>query len=341
MNIVELMTLAAEKNASDLHITPNEPPILRLDGDLQRLDEKVLSREDVANIANELMSEKQRNQFEKTMELDFSSEIKGVARFRINAYRHKDGIGIALRMIPYQIPCFDDLAMSDPIFQKMCEYENGLVIVTGPTGVGKSTTMAAMINHINSSAKGKKHILTIEDPVEYIYKNKNCMIHQREVGLDTLGFHASLRSALREDPDIILVGEMRDLETIRLALTAAETGHLVITTMHTVSAAQTVDRIVDVFPRSESPVIRAMLAESLRAIVAQRLLPKIGGGRVAAQEIMIANGAIRNLIREQKVPQIYSAIQTGKADGMRTLDSHIEELVKAGIVEKQQTVSRY
>lgn len=341
MDILELMTLTAKKNASDLHLTPLEPPILRIDGDLIRIEHPVLTNDDVKKMLYQLMSEKQQLQFEKTMELDFSSEIKGVARFRVNVFRHNDGMAGALRMIPYTIPTFKDLYLTHNIFEKLCEYPNGLVVITGPTGVGKSTTLAAMMHYLNNDAVGeRKHIITIEDPVEYVYKNNRCLIHQREVGGTTLGFHAALRSALREDPDIILVGELRDLETIRLALTAAETGHLVLTTMHTSSAAKTVDRIVDVFPRNESQVIRSMLAESLRAIVAQVLLPKVGGGRVVAQEVMIVNGAIRNLIREQKVPQIYSAIQTGKADGMRTLEQHIEELVAAKLIVKPKESMR-
>lgn len=341
MDILELMKLTAEKNASDLHLTPFEPPILRIDGDLIRIEHPVLTNEDVKKMLYQLMNEKQQLQFEKTMELDFSSEIKDVARFRVNVFRHNDGMAGALRMIPYSIPTFKDLNLTVEIFKKLCEYNNGLVVITGPTGVGKSTTLAAMMHYLNNDAEGeKKHVITIEDPIEYVYKNNRCLIHQREVGGTTLGFHAALRSALREDPDIILVGELRDLETIRLALTAAETGHLVLTTMHTSSAAKTVDRIVDVFPRSESQVIRSMLAESLRAIVAQTLLPKVGGGRVVAQEVMIANGAIRNLIREQKVPQIYSAIQTGKADGMRTLEQHVEELVEAGLIVKPKESMR-
>lgn len=341
MGILDLMRLTVEKKASDLHLTPLDPPIMRIDGDLVRLDHPELSNEDVKKMLYELMSEKQQLQFEKTMELDFSSEIKDVARFRINVFCHNGGIAGALRMIPYTIPTFKDLYLTHNIFEKLCEYRNGLVVITGPTGSGKSTTLAAMMNYLNNDAVGeRKHVITIEDPIEYVYKNNHCLIHQREVGANTLGFHAALRSALREDPDIILVGELRDLETIRLALTAAETGHLVLTTMHTSSAAKTVDRIVDVFPRSESQVIRSMLAESLRAVVAQTLLPKVGGGRVVAQEVMIANGAIRNLIREQKVPQIYSAIQTGKADGMRTLEQHVEELVAANLIIKPKESMR-
>jgi len=331
MEIYDLMRLTAEKNASDLHISVGEPPILRIDGDLQRLEVEPLSQDLAKQMLYKLMSDKQQTQFEKTLEIDFSSEVEGLARFRVNIFSHHAGIGGALRMIPYEIPTLDALGLSDEIFKQICNYPNGLVIVTGPTGVGKSTTLAAMVDYINSGIEEHKHIITIEDPIEYVYKNNKCLIQQREVGSNTFGFHASLRSALREDPDIILVGELRDLETIRLALTAAETGHLVLSTMHTNSAAKTVDRIVDVFPRSESAVIRAMLAGSLRAIVAQMLLQKEGGGRVAAQEIMIANGAIRNLIREQKVPQIYSAIQTGRQVGMRTMEQHIEDLVKAKI----------
>src|SRR3989339_134939 len=287
MDILELMKLTAEKNASDLHLTPFEPPILRIDGDLIRIEHPVLSNDDVKKMLYQLMTEKQQLQFEKTMELDFSSEIKDVARFRINVFRHNEGIAGALRMIPYTIPTFSDLHLTPEIFKKLCEYPNGLVVITGPTGVGKSTTLAAMMHYLNNDAVGeRKHVITIEDPIEYVYKNNRCLIHQREVGGTTLGFHAALRSALREDPDIILVGELRDLETIRLALTAAETGHLVLTTMHTSSAAKTIDRIIDIFPASQKTQVRSMLAESLEAVLAQKLLPtKDGGGRVVASEI--------------------------------------------------------
>lgn len=338
MDIYDLMKLAAEKNASDLHLTPGEPPILRIHGQLERMDMEKLSADTVKKMLYSIMAEKQITQFEKTLEVDFSSEIEGVARFRVNVYSHHTGLAGALRMIPYKIPTFEDLNLTDDVYKKICSYPNGLVVVTGPTGVGKSTTMAAMVDYINREMGERKHILTIEDPVEYIYQSHKCLIHQRELGFNTYSFHAALRSALREDPDIILVGELRDLETIRLALTAAETGHLVLTTMHTSSAAKTIDRIVDVFPRNESAVIRAMLSESLKAIIAQILLPKVEGGLVAAQEIMIANGAIRNLIREQKVPQIYSAIQTGRSEGMRTMAQHIEELVKQNIIEQPKFV---
>lgn len=340
MDIYELMKLTAEKNASDLHLTPDEPPILRIDGDLKRMEMEKLTSDQIKEMVYKIMNDKHRSQFEKTLEVDFSSEIENVARFRVNVFSHHAGIGAALRMIPYKIPTFDDLHITKEIFEKICNYPNGLIIITGPTGTGKSTTMAAMVDYLNHKPDDHKHILTIEDPIEYLYQNDQCMIHQREVGANTFGFHAALRSALREDPDIILVGEMRDLETIRLALTAAETGHLVLATMHTSSAAKTVDRVVDVFPRNESAVIRSMLAESLRAIIAQVLIPKVGGGRIAAQEIMLASGAIRNLIREQKVPQIYSAIQTGRKLGMRTLEQHIEELVNAKLAMPLKTETK-
>lgn len=327
--IKELMHLAVEKSASDLHLSVGEPPILRIHGDLERVGDQPLTQAQVQSILKELMTEQQLQKFSQELEADFSYELENLARFRINAFHQRRGLAIVMRLIPVKIPTFEELGLSD-IFKRLCHFQNGLILVTGPTGSGKSTTLAAMINYLNNEAGEHSHLITIEDPVEFIYQSKHCLINQREVGHDTLNFNAALRAALREDPDILLVGEMRDLETIRLALTAAETGHLVFATMHTNSAAKTIDRIVDVFPHGESNVIRAMLAESLQAVVAQTLLKRVGGGRVAAQEILISTPAIKNLIREQKVPQIYSAIQTGRALGMRTMDQHIEELVAQG-----------
>jgi twitching motility protein PilT len=274
------------------------------------------------------MNDKQRKAWDEFLETDFSFEIPGLARFRVNAFTQSRGSGAVFRTIPSKIMSLEDLKCPS-IFKDISEYPRGIVLVTGPTGSGKSTTLAAMVNHINENEYG--HILTVEDPIEFVHQSKRCLINQREVHRDTLGFNESLRSALREDPDVVLVGEMRDLETIRLALTAAETGHLVFGTLHTSSAAKTVDRIVDVFPAAEKDMVRAMLSESMRAVISQTLLKKKGGGRVAAHEIMIGTPAIRNLIRENKIAQMYSSIQTGQKEGMQTLDQCLKELVRKGV----------
>ncbi len=279
----------------------------------------------------DIMNDKQRKDYEEFLETDFSFEVPGVARFRVNAFNQNRGPGAVFRTIPSKVLTMEDLAMGE-IFKKIADVPRGLVLVTGPTGSGKSTTLAAMLDYINSNKY--QHILTVEDPIEFVHESKKCLVNQREVHRDTLGFNEALRSALREDPDIILVGEMRDLETIRLALTAAETGHLVFGTLHTTSAAKTIDRIVDVFPAEEKSMVRSMLSESLQAVVSQTLLKKIGGGRVAAHEIMIGTPAIRNLIREDKVAQMYSAIQTGGAQGMQTLDACLKNLLAKGMISR-------
>jgi twitching motility protein PilT len=281
----------------------------------------------------DIMNDKQRKDFEEFLETDFSFEIQGLARFRVNAFNHNRGAGAVFRTIPSKILTLEELNCPS-VFRDVSDNPRGIVLVTGPTGSGKSTTLAAMIDYKNENDYG--HILTIEDPIEFVHESKKCLVNQREVHRDTLGFSEALRSALREDPDIILVGELRDLETIRLALTAAETGHLVFGTLHTSSAAKTIDRIIDVFPAAEKGMVRSMLSESLRAVVAQTLLKKIGGGRVAAHEIMIGTSAIRNLIREDKVAQMYSAIQTGQQYGMQTLDQNLQDLVQRGVVSKQE-----
>jgi twitching motility protein PilT len=283
------------------------------------------------------MSDKQRKEYEEFLEVDFAFEIPGLARFRVNAFNQLRGAAAAFRTIPTKIQTLEELGFPQ-VFKDIVDVPRGLVLVTGPTGSGKSTTLAAMVDYKNDTEYG--HILTIEDPVEFVHQGKKCLINQREVHSHTLGFAQALRSALREDPDIVLVGEMRDLETIRLALTAAETGHLVFGTLHTTSAAKTIDRIIDVFPAGEKDMVRAMLSESLRSVVSQNLLKKIGGGRVAAHEIMIGTPAIRNLIRENKVAQMYSAIQTGQAIGMHTLDQHLQELVAKGLVSRIEARSR-
>ncbi len=333
MDITELLAFSVKHNASDLHLSAGLPPMIRVDGDVRRINVPPLDHKMVHSLIYDIMNDKQRRDYEEFLEVDFSFEIPGLARFRVNAFNQDRGAAGVFRTIPSKVWTLEDLN-APAVFRTICENPRGLVLVTGPTGSGKSTTLAAMIDYINDNLYG--HILTIEDPIEFVHQSKKCLVNQREVHRDTLGFSEALRSALREDPDIILVGELRDLETIRLALTAAETGHLVFGTLHTSSAAKTIDRIVDVFPAGEKSMVRSMLSESLRAVVAQTLLKKTGGGRIAAWEIMIGTPAIRNLIREDKVAQMYSAIQTGQAVGMQTLDQHLQELVKKGLVSRQE-----
>ncbi|OGO94009.1 MAG: twitching motility protein PilT [Coxiella sp. RIFCSPHIGHO2_12_FULL_42_15] len=331
MDIHALLRLAVEKKASDLHLSSGEAPIVRLDGELERLAFPVLNPAELLTSLHQILTEPQKKQVEEKNEIDFSYVVPALARFRVNIFWQHRGVSAAFRTIPFSIPTLEQLELPK-IFEAFCAFSNGLVIVTGPTGSGKSTTLAAMINYINHRTENRKHIITIEDPIEYLYDDVHSLIQQREVGNQTKGFDKALRAALREDPDIILVGEMRDLETIQLALTAAETGHLVFATLHTSSAAQSIDRIIDVFPVGEKEMIRTMLAESLKAIIAQMLLKRPEGGRRAAIEIMLCTPAIRNLIREHKVAQIYSIIQTQKALGMRTMEQHVEELVRKNLV---------
>lgn len=326
MDIAELLAFAFKQGASDIHLSAGLPPMIRVDGEIKRINVDPLDDRVVHNMVYDIMNDKQQKDFEEFLECDFSFEIPNIARFRVNAFNQNRGTAAVFRIIPSKILTLEQLN-APGIFKDISDQPRGIVLVTGPTGSGKSTTLAAMVNHLNETKH--EHILTVEDPIEFVHTSKNCLVNQREVHRDTLGFNEALRSALREDPDIILVGELRDLETIRLALTAAETGHLVFGTLHTSSAAKTIDRIIDVFPAAEKDMVRSMLSESLRAVIAQTLLKKIGGGRVAAHEIMIGTPAIRNLIREGKIAQMYSAIQTGQSIGMQTLDQNLLDLVNA------------
>ncbi|BBE49824.1 Twitching mobility protein [Ferriphaselus amnicola] len=338
MDITELLAFGVKSKASDLHLSAGLPPMIRVHGDIRRINLPPLESKDVHAMVYDIMNDGQRKHYEENKEIDFSFEVPGLARFRVNAFNHQRGVGAVLRTIPSTVLTLEDLK-APKIFKDISEYPRGIVLVTGPTGSGKSTTLAAMINHVNETMLG--HILTVEDPIEFVHESKKCLINQREVGPHTISFSNALRSALREDPDVILVGEMRDLETIRLAMTAAETGHLVFATLHTSSAAKTIDRIIDVFPADEKEMVRAMLSESLRAVISQTLLKtKDGAGRVAAHEIMICTPAIRNLIREAKVPQMYSAIQTGQAIGMQTLDQCLMDLVRRGVVASSEARTR-
>ena len=329
MDITELLAFSAKQGASDLHLSSGLPPMIRVDGDVRRINIPPLEHAQVHDLVYDIMNDRQRKDFEEFLETDFSFEVPGVGRFRVNAFNHNRGAAAVFRTVPTKVASMEELGLGD-VFKEIALLPRGLVLVTGPTGSGKSTTLAAMVDFINDNRYD--HILTIEDPIEFVHESKRCLVHQREVHRDTLGFSEALRSALREDPDIILVGEMRDLETIRLALTAAETGHLVLGTLHTTSAAKTIDRIIDVFPSAEKAVVRSMLAESLQAVVSQILLKRKAGGRVAAHEIMRGTAAIRNLVREDKVAQMYSAIQAGQAHGMQTMDWALQNLVEKKII---------
>ncbi|WP_205342992.1 type IV pilus twitching motility protein PilT [Denitrificimonas caeni] len=332
MDITELLAFSAKQGASDLHLSSGLPPMIRIDGDVRRINLPAMEHKQVHALIYDIMNDKQRKDYEEFLETDFSFEVPGVARFRVNAFNQNRGAAAVFRTIPSKVLSMDDLGLGK-VFRNITDVPRGLVLLTGPSGSGKSTTLAAMIDHLNSNKY--LHILTVEDPIEFVHESKKSLVNQREVFRDTHGFSAALRSAMREDPDVILVGELRDLETIRLALTAAETGHLVFGTLHTTSAAKTVDRIVDVFPAEEKSMVRSMLSESLQAVISQVLLKKNGGGRVAAHEIMLGTPAIRNLIREDKVAQMYSAIQTGGSLGMQTLDSCLKDLIGKSLISRE------
>ncbi|HTL31501.1 MAG TPA: type IV pilus twitching motility protein PilT [Kofleriaceae bacterium] len=329
LTINQLLRFAAQTKASDLHLSAGEAPSLRIHGEIQRVDVPSLTPEDTHRLIFDVMNDAQRRIFQEKLEVDFAFALDDELRFRVNAFVQNRGEGAVFRSIPHKIPSFSDLNLP-PVLRTFAEMEKGLVLVTGPTGSGKSTTLAAMIDHINETTPG--HILTLEDPIEFVHKSKRCLVNQREVGTQTHSFNAALKSALREDPDVILVGELRDLETVSLALTAAETGHLVFATVHTSSAPKTVDRLVDVFPTQQQAQIRTMLSESLVGVATQSLLPKIGGGRAAAIEILVATPAVRNLIRENKTFQIPSAMQVGAKSGMVTMEAALMDLVAKGLV---------
>lgn len=337
MDITELLSFSVKHKASDLHLSAGVPPMIRVDGDVRKINLPALEHRQVHSLVYDIMNDHQRKELEENLEVDFSFAVPNLARFRVNAFHQNRGVAAVFRTIPSTVLTLDELGAPD-IFRQLAELPRGLVLVTGPTGSGKSTTLAAMIDHINENFH--HHILTIEDPIEFLHENKRCLVNQREVHKDTLSFNNALRSALREDPDIILVGEMRDLETIRLALTAAETGHLVFGTLHTSSAAKTIDRIIDVFPGAEKDMVRSMLSESLRAVISQTLLKRIGGGRIAAHEIMIGIPAIRNLIREDKIAQMYSVIQTGMIHGMQTMDQCLKQMLSRGLVSVQDAKAK-
>ena len=336
VRILDLLKTALEKKASDIHFSAGEVPAIRIDGEIHRLPLDKLTPDDAKRLAYSMMQEKHRTHFENELETDFAISFKGLARFRVNCYTQGRGIGVVMRQIPTKVLTMEDLGLA-PIFKRIAEFKRGLVLVTGPTGSGKSTTLAAIIDHINKNRR--EHILTIEDPVEFVHDPKLCIINQREVGSDTKSFAAALRSALREDPDVILVGELRDLETVSLALSAAETGHLVFGTLHTNSAPETVDRLIDAFPHEQQSQVRTMLSTSLMAVVSQLLLKKTyEPGRVAAQEIMICNPAIRNLIRENKLFQIPSMMQAGKAEGQQLMEVALKNLALAKKISPQVAI---
>jgi twitching motility protein PilT len=337
MDITQLLAFGVEQGASDCHLSAGEPPMLRVHGDLKKVDGAALSAEDVHALIFDIMNDAQRKTFQETLECDFSFALGETARFRVNVFMQRKGEAAVFRTIPTKVLTLDELGMP-PILKQLCDKEKGLILVTGPTGSGKSTTLAGMIDFLNESFEG--HILTVEDPIEFVHKSKKCLVNQRELGPNTQSFANALRSALREDPDIILVGEMRDLDTIQLALTAAETGHIVFGTLHTSSAPKTVDRVIDVFPPNQQAQIRAQFAESIEAVITQTLCKKKGGGRVAALEILTGTTAIRNLIREGKIHQIPGTMQVSQKDGMQTMDMALTTLVNRGLVTREEAQAK-
>ena len=337
MDITQLLTFTFQQGGSDLHIAAGEPPMMRVDGDIKRIKVPQLTAEQTQSMLYDVMGDTQRKVFEEKSDLDFSIELGDAARFRVNVFRQRKGMGAAFRLIPSKVLTLEQLGLPS-ILARIARKEKGLVVVTGPTGSGKSTTLAAMVDLINSERES--HILTIEDPIEFVHQSKKCLVNQREVSTHTMSFAAALRAALREDPDIILVGEMRDLETIQLALTAAETGHLVFATLHTSSAPKTVDRVIDVFPPNQQAQVRAMLAESLQAVVAQTLCKKIGGGRIAGIEILLGTTAVRNLIREGKIHQIPSIMQTSQQVGMKLMSTALVELAAQNLITRETAVEK-
>ena len=337
MDITQLLAFGVEQGASDCHLSAGEPPMIRIHGDLKKLDHPPLTKEEAHALVYDIMNDAQRKAFEETHECDFSFEMGAVARFRVNVFMQRKGEGAVFRTIPTKILTLEQLEMP-AILKQLCEKEKGLILVTGPTGSGKSTTLAGMVDYLNETFEG--HILTVEDPIEFVHQSKKCLVNQRELGPHTNSFANALRAALREDPDVILVGEMRDLETIQLALTAAETGHIVFGTLHTSSAPKTVDRIIDVFPPNQQAQIRAQFAESIEAVITQTLLKKKGGGRIAALEIMTGTTAVRNLVREGKIHQIPGTMQVSQKDGMQTMDMALHNLVSRGLVSKEEAQSK-
>lgn len=336
MTLTELLTWAVEEHASDLHLSADMPPMIRVDGEVRRLSDAVLGHREIYRLIQSSMSDVQWQAWEQSHECDYSFAVEGLSRFRVNAFMQSRGASAAFRVVPSRVKTLEELE-APSVFRSIAREPNGLVLVTGPTGSGKSTTLAAMVDDVNRHQKA--HILTIEDPIEFLHTPMNCVVNQRELGEHTHSFGAALRSALREDPDVILVGEMRDLETIQLALTAAETGHLVFATLHTSSAPKTIDRIIDAFPSADKSMVRAMLSESLRAVICQTLLKKPGGGRLAAHEIMLATPPIRNLIREGKIAQMMSSIQTGSQHGMQTLEQSVQRLLMTGKITRDVAAS--
>ena len=337
MDITQLLAFGVEQGASDCHLSAGEPPMLRVHGDLKKLDGEVLSPDQVHALIFDIMNDSQRKTFQETLECDFSFALGETARFRVNVFMQRKGEAAVFRTIPTKVLTLEELGMP-PILKQLCEKEKVLILVTGPTGSGMSTTLAGMIDYLNESFEG--HILTVEDPIEFVHKSKKCLVNQRELGPNTQSFANALRSALREDPDIILVGEMRDLDTIQLALTAAETGHIVFGTLHTSSAPKTVDRVIDVFPPSQQSQIRSQFAESIEAVITQTLCKKKGGGRVPALEIMTGSTAVRNLIREGKIHQIPGTMQVSQKDGMQTMDMALTSLVNRGLITREEAQSK-